>query len=175
MVLFDVGFLQYISAPSSLFFVSCFENSELALFNSLFSARLGLPSWFINQPDCLGQKFTAIPWVCRRQGSNPRHNALWPSCGPVIYQLSHRSRSFSCIWMKVLHFNVLTSCPKDELHQRFIGLYGEHIIPAIMHRYTQGITQGQPCLWDQRLAVELWQAPDSSGLPFGRQDQTDSQ
>jgi hypothetical protein len=49
-------------------------------------------------------------------------------------------------WMKVLHFNVLTSFPKDELHQWFIELYGEHIIPAIVHRYTgtQGITQ--PCL-----------------------------
>ena len=34
-------------------------------------------------------------------------------------------------WMKVLHFNVLTSCPKDELHQWFIGLFGEHIILAI--------------------------------------------
>ena len=86
-------------------------------------------------------------------------------------------------WMKVLHFNVLTSCPIDEahgsrdeaheLHQWFIGLYGEHIIPAIVHSYTQGITQ--PCLWDQRLAVELWQAPASSGWPFGRQDRTDSQ
>jgi hypothetical protein len=42
-----------------------------------------------------------------------------------------------------------------------------------MHRYTQGITQ--PCLWDQRLAVELWQAPASSGWPFSRQDRTDSQ
>ena len=40
-------------------------------------------------------------------------------------------------WMKVLHFNVLTSCPKDELHQWFIGLYGEHIISAIVHRYTK--------------------------------------
>ena len=40
-------------------------------------------------------------------------------------------------WMKVLHFSVLTSCPKDELHQWFLGLYGEHIIPAIVHRYTQ--------------------------------------
>jgi hypothetical protein len=39
--------------------------------------------------------------------------------------------------MKVLHFNVLTSCPKDGLHQWFIGLYGEHIIPAIVHSYTQ--------------------------------------
>jgi hypothetical protein len=40
-------------------------------------------------------------------------------------------------WMKVLNFNVLTSCRKDELHQWFIGLYGEHIIPAIVHRYTK--------------------------------------
>ena len=44
----------------------------------------------------------------------------------------------ACQWMKVLHFNVLTSCrPKDELHQWFVGLYGEHIIPAIVHRYTK--------------------------------------
>ena len=76
-------------------------------------------------------------------------------------------------WMKVLHFNMLTSCPKDELHHWFIGLYSEHIIPAIVHCYTQGITQ--PCLWDQRLAVELWQAPASSGWPFSRQDRMDSQ
>ena len=39
--------------------------------------------------------------------------------------------------MKVLHFKVLTSCRKDELHQWFIGLYSEHIIPAIVHRYTK--------------------------------------
>ena len=39
-------------------------------------------------------------------------------------------------WMKVADFHVLTSCPKDKLHQWFIGLYGEHIIPAIVHRYT---------------------------------------
>ncbi len=40
-------------------------------------------------------------------------------------------------WMKLTDFNVLTSCPKDKLHQWFLGLYGEHIIPAIVHRYTQ--------------------------------------
>jgi hypothetical protein len=40
-------------------------------------------------------------------------------------------------WMKVLHFNVLTSCPKDELNQWFIRLYSEHIIPAIVYRYTK--------------------------------------
>jgi hypothetical protein len=40
-------------------------------------------------------------------------------------------------WMRVTNFNVLISCPKDELHQWFIGLYGEHIIPPMVHRYTK--------------------------------------
>jgi hypothetical protein len=42
-------------------------------------------------------------------------------------------------WMKVLHFDVLTSCPKDELDQRFIDsdLDSEHIIPAFVHRYNK--------------------------------------
>jgi hypothetical protein len=37
-----------------------------------------------------------------------------------------------------LRFNVLFTCPKDELHQWFIGfqVYGEHIIPAIVYHYT---------------------------------------
>jgi hypothetical protein len=39
--------------------------------------------------------------------------------------------------MKVLHFNVFTSCPIDELHQWFLGLYDEHIVPAIAYRYTK--------------------------------------
>ncbi len=37
-------------------------------------------------------------------------------------------------WMKVFHFNVLTSCQRDKLHQWFIGLY---IILAIVHRKTK--------------------------------------
>jgi hypothetical protein len=41
--------------------------------------------------------------------------------------------------MRVHNFDVLTSCPKDELHQWFTGLYGEHIIPAIVHRYTTAL------------------------------------
>ena len=49
-------------------------------------------------------------------------------------------------WMKVSDFNVLTSCPKDELHQWFIGLYGEHIIPAIVHCYTS-VLQRPDLIW----------------------------
>ncbi len=37
-------------------------------------------------------------------------------------------------WMGVLYFNILTFCPKDELHQWFIGLYGEHIIRPPLHK-----------------------------------------
>jgi hypothetical protein len=57
-------------------------------------------------------------------------------------------------WMKVLHFNVF-GAPRAPRISFINGLldftpqaYGEHIIPlaAIVHRYTQGITQGQPCL-----------------------------
>ena len=49
-------------------------------------------------------------------------------------------------WIKVSDFNILTSCPKDELHQWFIGLYGEHIIPAIVHRYTS-VLQRPDLIW----------------------------
>ena len=51
-------------------------------------------------------------------------------------------------WTKVSDFNVLTSCPKDELHQWFIGLYGEHIILAVVHRYTQ-VLQRPDLITDQ--------------------------
>ena len=47
-------------------------------------------------------------------------------------------------WMKVSDFNVLSSCPKDKLHQWFIGL--EHIIPAIVQRYTS-VLQRPDLIW----------------------------
>ncbi len=55
-------------------------------------------------------------------------------------------------WMKLTDFNVLTSCPKDELHQWFLRLYGEHIIPAIVHRYTQ-VLQRPDLIWHDRNGV----------------------
>jgi hypothetical protein len=80
-------------------------------------------------------------------------------------------------WMKVFHFNALTSCPKDELDQWFIGLYGEHIIPASCTVAHKGSRRGSHVYeinaW--QLAVKLWQAPASSGWPFGRQDRMDLQ
>jgi hypothetical protein len=52
-------------------------------------------------------------------------------------------------WMKLKDFNVLTSCPKDELHQWFLGLYGEHIIPAMVHWYTQELQRPDLILHDR--------------------------
>jgi hypothetical protein len=49
-------------------------------------------------------------------------------------------------WMKLMDFKVLTSCPEDKLHQWFLGLYGEHIIPAMVHRYTQ-MLQRPDLIW----------------------------
>jgi len=36
-----------------------------------------------------------------------------------------------------LNFDFVMSAPKEDLHQLFIGLYGEHIIPATFYRYTE--------------------------------------
>jgi hypothetical protein len=57
--------------------------------------------------------------------------------------------------MKLTNFNVLTFCPEDELHQWFLGLYGEHIIPAMLHRYTQVLRIG--------CAVSLSSSHDEQG------------
>ena len=50
-------------------------------------------------------------------------------------------------WMKVSDFNVLTSCPW------FIGLYGEHIIPAIVHCYTS-VLQRPDLIWLEKSKVK---------------------
>ncbi len=57
-------------------------------------------------------------------------------------------------WMKLTDFNILTSCPKDELHQWFLGLYGEHIVPAMVHRCTQ-VLQRPDLIWHDRNGVAV--------------------
>jgi hypothetical protein len=42
-------------------------------------------------------------------------------------------------WLRVRFFELFSSCPKDELHQWYLGLFGEHIIPAIFYRYEQAL------------------------------------
>ena len=32
---------------------------------------------------------------------------------------------------------LFVSAPKDELHQFYLGLFGDHIVPAVFYRYTQ--------------------------------------
>ncbi len=62
-------------------------------------------------------------------------NLTWKCCMQVK-DAEHRLRHklfHPNAWMKLTDFNLLTSCPKDELHQWFLGLYGKHIIPAMVH------------------------------------------
>ncbi len=61
-------------------------------------------------------------------------------------------------WMKLMDFNVLTSCPKDELHQWFLGLYGEHIISAVVHRYSL-VLQRPDLIWHDRNGLLIQSYP----------------
>ena len=85
-------------------------------------------------------------------------------------------------WMKVLHFNVLTSCPIDEahgswdeaheLHQWFIGLYGEHVIPAIVLRLIESVTHKGSRSHVYEINAWLWNCgrpqPRVSGLSVAK-------
>ena len=61
-------------------------------------------------------------------------------------------------WLRVKFFELFSSCPKDELHQWYLGLFGEHIIPAIFYRYEQALLDENGDLILSNASMEaLWQ------------------
>jgi hypothetical protein len=40
-------------------------------------------------------------------------------------------------WRLMPFFELFLSAPKDELHQWYLGLFGDHIVPAVLYCYTQ--------------------------------------
>ena len=91
-------------------------------------------------------------------------------------------------WRLVKYFELFMSCPKDELHQlyvtvhcitlvypkynpdsyltydifRYLGLFSDHIVPAILYRYTQVLrrpdllsSKGKPLITKARLET-VW-------------------
>jgi hypothetical protein len=40
-------------------------------------------------------------------------------------------------FLKAKDLDLPAACPREELHQFLIGLYGEYIIPASLHSYTE--------------------------------------
>lgn len=38
-----------------------------------------------------------------------------------------------CAWLKMTDWELFLNLPKDELHQFLLGLFGDHIVPAILH------------------------------------------
>lgn len=51
-------------------------------------------------------------------------------------QLKHKLRPRNALF-SAHKFDFISSCPREELHQFLIGLYGEHIIPATFYELTQ--------------------------------------
>ncbi len=68
-----------------------------------------------------------VPWQVKDAELRLRHKLFPPNA-----------------WMKLTDFNVLASCPKDELHRWFLGLYGEHIIPAMVSEVPRHFRHGSP-------------------------------
>ena len=61
-------------------------------------------------------------------------------------------------WLRVQFFELFASCPKDELHQWYLGLFGEHIIPAIFYRYEQALLDADGNEILSRASMEaIWQ------------------
>jgi hypothetical protein len=62
-------------------------------------------------------------------------------------------------WRLVPFFEFL-SAPKDELHQWYLGLVGDHIVPTVLYRYTQILrrpdlvnSRGKPLATTARLKI----------------------
>ena len=50
----------------------------------------------------------------------------------MVRLLKHKLRPENA-YFKAHDFDFILSAPKEELHQFFIGLYGDHLLPATMH------------------------------------------
>jgi hypothetical protein len=60
--------------------------------------------------------------------------------GDHVTQAERRLRPLNA-WRLIPFFELFMSCPKDELHQWYLGLFGDHIVPDILYRYTQVLRQ----------------------------------
>jgi hypothetical protein len=65
-------------------------------------------------------------------------------------------------WRLVPFFELFLSAPKDELHQWYLGLFGDHIVPAVLYRCTQILqrpdlvnSRGKPLVTTARLEA-VW-------------------
>ena len=65
-------------------------------------------------------------------------------------------------WRLVPFFELFLSAPKDELHQWYLGLFGDHIVPTVLYRYTQILrrpdlvnSRGKPLVTTARLEA-VW-------------------
>lgn len=53
-------------------------------------------------------------------------------------------------FFRALDFDFLSACPREELHQFLIGLYGEYVLPASFFKYTQILRAPELYISDKR-------------------------
>ena len=51
-------------------------------------------------------------------------------------ELKHKLRPRNA-FLQAEGLNLPAACPREELHQFLIGLYGEYVIPSSMHKFIQ--------------------------------------
>ncbi len=56
--------------------------------------------------------------------------------GRIVQKLKHKLRP-EIAYFKALDFDAIISAPREERHQVFIGLNGEHLLPATMFEIEQ--------------------------------------
>jgi hypothetical protein len=63
-------------------------------------------------------------------------------------EIKHKLRPHNA-FLRAKDLDLPAVCPREELHQFLIGLYGEYILPASLHMYNQVLR-----------APELYKSPD---------------
>ena len=152
---------------SFYWFMTCFDtSSQLELATTVILMTL-ISTWFSAAPFRIFAFIPLGPWRQTELGSwmNPLLSRLITSVGQRTRpSWAGASLSLLSSWKcHVYHSIQVRSTTETGLRIR------------VRWRRKPGIAQGQPCVWDQHLAVELWQAPASCWWTFGGQNRRDSQ
>ena len=72
-------------------------------------------------------------------------------------ELKHKLRPRNA-FLQAEGLNLPAACPREELHQFLIGLYGEYVIPSSMHKFIQ-VLRGKElrsCTWVKAIPKGPW-------------------
>ena len=96
--------------------------------------------------------YNLISWICNHISymiSYVTYTSIPCQVKEKEKELKHKLRPDNA-FLKAKDLNLPAACPREELHQFLIGLYGEHVLPASLYAYTQVLR-----------APALYNSPDS--------------